>query len=122
MRYRRMSIRNALAGIAVKDFRSALSWYEQLLGRAATRPMAEVAEFEFENGGWLQVFADAQRAGFSSVTLTVTDLDEQLHDLRSKSLEASSITNSSLVKTATVTDPDGNQIVFAQPLSERIAQ
>jgi predicted enzyme related to lactoylglutathione lyase len=46
-----MSIKNAIASLAVKDLSSAVQWYETLFGRPAdSRPMAEVAEWKFERG------------------------------------------------------------------------
>ena len=51
-----MSIMNALASVAVNDLNYAVRWYEKLLGKPPdSRPMAEVAEWKFERGGWLQV-------------------------------------------------------------------
>jgi len=48
-----MSITNALASVAVNDLNSAVQWYEQVLGKPPdSRPMAEVAEWKFERGGW----------------------------------------------------------------------
>jgi hypothetical protein len=41
-----MSIKNAIASVAVKDLGAAVQWYETLFGRPAdSRPMAEVAEW-----------------------------------------------------------------------------
>lgn len=71
-----MSIVNALAGIAVKDIEAALLWYEQILG-PASRPMEEVAEWQLPHGGCVQVFEDGVRAGYSSMTLMVEDLDRE---------------------------------------------
>ena len=72
-----MSIRNALASVAVKDLKSASQWYEQLFGRPPdSRPMPEVAEWKFEQGGWLQVYQLPERAGKGSVTLSVNSLDQ----------------------------------------------
>jgi predicted enzyme related to lactoylglutathione lyase len=117
-----MSISNALAGVAVKDLASSLPWYERLLDRSASRPMAEVGEFRFDRGGWLQVFQDEDRAGASSVTLTVTGLDRELEELKKKGISAQHGTSSKAVKTAIIKDPDGNQIVLAEPLTDRLAQ
>jgi predicted enzyme related to lactoylglutathione lyase len=106
---------NSLAGIAVGNLDAAISWYERLLGRAAdSRPMPEVAEWKFDKGGWIQVFADANRRGRSSVTLVVDDMDAQLHSLKEKKIDIGATSSGETVKTAIVKDPDGNQIVFAQ--------
>lgn len=118
-----MSINNSLAGTAVHDLTAAKVWYERLLGRAPDQePMAEVVEWKFPNGGWIQVFADPERAGKSSLTLSVSDLDEEWHRIRESGFEVGEINDAKSVRTAIMTDPDGNQIVLAQPLIEAIAQ
>jgi predicted enzyme related to lactoylglutathione lyase len=117
-----MSIHNALAGVAVRDLDSAQPWYERVLGSAGHRPMKEVAEWQFARGGALQVFQDPARAGKSSVTLVVPDLDEQLAELRRSGVEIVKTTSTAAVKTAIVHDPDDNQIVLAQALGEALAR
>jgi predicted enzyme related to lactoylglutathione lyase len=118
-----MPINNALAGIAVNDVAAAVTWYEQLLSRPPdSRPMDGLAEWRFTKGGWIQVFHDAHRAGSSSVTLAVSNLDELLSELKQKGIGVEHTTVSKMVKTAIATDPDGNQIVFAEALTDAIAQ
>ena len=40
-----MTIDNAIASLAVKDLKAAVSWYERVIGRPAdSTPMPEVAE------------------------------------------------------------------------------
>jgi len=114
-------ITNALAGIAVKDLRAAIPWYERLLDRSPdARPMPEVAEWKFDAGGWIQVFEDPDRAGRSSVTFVEPDLDERVSDLRAKTIAIRGATDAESVRTAIVDDPDGNQLVFAQSVGNRI--
>ncbi len=115
-----MSIVNALAGIAVKDIDAAVIWYEQILG-PASRPMDEVAEWQLPNGGCLQVFEDGIRAGLSSVTLVVEDLDREIAGLESKGIRIDETSRSSLVDLAIVQDHDGNQVVFAHAKSDALA-
>lgn len=107
-----MSIVNALAGIAVRDMEVALPWYEQLLG-PASRPMEEVAEWKMPHGGCVQVFEDGNRAGLSSVTLMVEDLDREIANLESRGIRIDEKSQSDLVELAFVQDCDGNQVVFA---------
>jgi hypothetical protein len=38
--------------------------------------MAGFAEWKLADGGWIQVFQDKERAGSSSVTFLVSDLDD----------------------------------------------
>jgi catechol 2,3-dioxygenase-like lactoylglutathione lyase family enzyme len=74
-----MTITNALAGIAVEDIADAIDFYERLFGRKPdARPMADIAEWKTPGGGWIQVFADADRAGASALTLVVDDIAEEL--------------------------------------------
>lgn len=114
-------VTNALAGIAVRDLPGSVEWYARLLDRRPdARPMPEVAEWKFSKGGWIQVFEDPDRAGSSSVTLVEADLDDRLHDLRSKGIDVASTSDSREVRTAIVADPDGNQLVFAQSVGGAI--
>ena len=70
-----MTIKNALASIAVKDLAAAVRWYKRVLGKPPdARPMAEVAEWKFDRGGWLQVYQLPERAGKGSLTLAVSNL------------------------------------------------
>ncbi len=110
-----MAIVNALAGIMVSDLTTAEAWYQQLLSRPAdARPMEGLAEWKLADGGWIQVFQDTERAGLSSVTFLVSGLDDQLAELKAKGISIERTTTSDYVKTATVTDPAGNRVVFAE--------
>src|SRR5687767_10886384 len=117
-----MAIDNVLAGVAVRNLDAAAKWYGRLLAHEGNRPMKEVAEWQLPRGGCLQVFADERRAGKSSVTLTVSDIDEQLATLEKLGVEVGDITNTSQVRTAIVKDPDGNQVVFAQALGDAVVK
>jgi hypothetical protein len=110
-----MAIVNALAGIMVSDITTAEAWYEQLLSRPAdSRPMEGLVEWKLANGGWIQVFQDKDRSGSSSVTFLVSSRDDQLAELKSKGISIERTTTSDSAKTATVTDPAGNRVVFAE--------
>ncbi|CAN5409182.1 VOC family protein [soil metagenome] len=118
-----MSVINALASVAVRNLGLSIRWYEELLGRAADSvPMSEVAEWEFERGGWLQVYQNKERAGTGAVTLSVDKLDEQVDHLRRIGIEPGKQTTSKKVKVVMIKDPDGNSIAFAEALDPRMAQ
>jgi predicted enzyme related to lactoylglutathione lyase len=118
-----MSIDNALASVPVKNLQAAVAWYEQVLERPAdSRPMPEVAEWQFPRGGWLQVYQLAERAGCGSFTLAVTDIDEIIERARKLGIDTSQKSSSPKVKTLMITDPDGNHISFAQTLGKTIAR
>ena len=111
-----MTITNALAGIAVDDLTEALDFYERLFGRPPdARPISDVAEWKLPGGGWVQVFADSDRAGASALTLIVDDLSEELGRLALQDLKPVAKSVGDFFKTAKFRDADGNQITFSQP-------
>ena len=118
-----MPIRNALASVAVKNLNSASAWYEKLFGRPAdARPMPQVAEWKFEQGGWLQVYQLPERAGSGSFTLAVSSVKEQIARLETFGIDTRTRTSGKMVKTVMITDPDGNHIAFAETIDPGIAQ
>jgi predicted enzyme related to lactoylglutathione lyase len=111
-----MTLTNALAGIAVDDVGEALFFYEVLFGRPPdARPMNDVAEWKLPGGGWVQIVADADRAGASLVTLVVDDLAEDLGRLSLHGLSPVAKSMGDFFKTAKFRDGDGNQIILSQP-------
>ena len=118
-----MSIDNAIASVAVKDLRSALAWYEALLGRAPdSRPMPEVAEWKFPHGGWLQVYQLRERAGSGSVTLSVSNIEEVVAHVRKLGIDASQRSSGAKVKTLMIVDLDGNHVAFAETIDKTMAR
>jgi glyoxylase I family protein len=116
-----MAIDKVLADVAVDDFVSALTWYERLLGRPAdAAPMDGLAEWHLAEGGGIQVSDYADRAGSSNVTLVVSSLDEQLAALEAEGIPVGPIQGTpGFVKAATVSDPEGNEITFAEDLTDK---
>jgi hypothetical protein len=117
-----MTIKNALASVAVKDVNAAAKWYEQVLSRPASMPMPEVAEWTFERGGGLQVYQLPERSGSGSCTLIVSDIENLAAHLGTLGIDTSEKTSSERVKTVMITDPDGNHIAFAEPMDPGLAQ
>lgn len=110
-----MAITNAIASVAVKNLATASSWYEKVLGRPAdSRPMAEVAEWKFERGGWLQVYELPERAGSGSFTLAVKNMENQVMRLRKLGIDTSQRKAEPKVEILMIADPDGNHIAFAE--------
>ena len=111
-----MTITNALAGIAVDDITEALDFYERLFGRTPdARPIADVAEWKLPNGSWVQLLANSDKAGASTLTLIVDDLAEELGRLSLQGLTPVAKSMGDFFKTAKFRDGDGNQIIFSQP-------
>lgn len=112
-------IKNVLAFIPVRDIDESIRWYKLLLGRAPdTKPMEGLAEWKFESGGWLQVNESKPLAGKSSVTLVETNMTERMDMLTKSGIKPKSFINGEAVSVITISDPDGNQIVFAQGKDE----
>ena len=115
-----MALKNALAFVAVRDVEEGTRWYKMLLGREPdTQPMKGLVEWQFEAGGWLQVNENKQLAGRSSVTFVETDLDDRIKQLKKAGIEPKSVSRGEQVSVVIITDPNGNQVVFAQGRGER---
>ena len=84
--------------------------------------MTDFVEWRFTGGGGLQIFVDQARAGHSSVTFVVSDLDACLARLARKGLTSVHRQSSKTARTATLRDPDGNQVMVSQALSKRIVR
>jgi predicted enzyme related to lactoylglutathione lyase len=118
-----MTIQNAIASLAVKDLAKAVEYYRKLFGRPAdSTPMPEVAEWKFERGGWLQVYQLEERAGSGSVTLAVSNLEDQMADLRRIAIDPGKPMISEKVKVVMIKDPDGNSIAFAEAIDRSMAR
>jgi ketosteroid isomerase-like protein len=112
-----VSIKNALASVPVRDLSSAAQWYERLIDRPPdSRQKSEVVEWKFQNGGWLQVYQNAERAGSGSFSLVVSSLDEQVSALEKSGLDANQQTVGENAKVVMIKDPDGNSIAFVEPI------
>ena len=114
-------IHNALAGIAVRDLKVAREYYSRIIGRPPDHePRPELLEWQFPGGGALQVFLNPEgdRAGKCSVTLVVDDLQSE----KDRVGQAGKETHTELVDTLILRDPEGNQVVLAQPKSTRLAR
>ena len=113
-----MPITNILAEVTVADFSTALVWYERLLGRPADQfPMDNLAVWQITETGGIQVWRDVDRAGKALLTLKVDNLKAHMAGLAQQGMTSQSETKTQNVLTATVIDPDGNRITFAQTLS-----
>src|SRR6478735_2107097 len=97
-----------LSGILMTAF-AGTKWREP-----DAEPMAGLAEWQFEAGGWLQVNENRKLAGRSSLTLVETDIDGRLKQLKQAGIEPRLVSRGEKVSVVMISDPDGNQIVFAQ--------
>jgi predicted enzyme related to lactoylglutathione lyase len=110
-----MTIEHVLAVVPVADFDAANTWYERLFGRPADNlPMeGRLVEWRVTDTGWVQVTADADRAGSAMLNFAVDDLDRHIADVSRRGLAPGAIeTVNKGVQLSTICDPDGNTITF----------
>ena len=102
------------AGIAVRDFRAALPWYEQLLGSSPTFFASDVeAVWELAEHRWMFIVQRPEHAGHAIPTMLVDDLDALIHRVAAAGLEpATDETYGNGMRKVTYRDPDGNEIGF----------
>jgi hypothetical protein len=112
-----MSIRNAIASVAVNDLKASLPWYERLVGRGPDRAdQAGVVEWVFEQGGRLQLHQQPARAGLGSLTLAVGSLDTEMLQLNKWGITAGDVIRTSAERILVIEDPDGNTIALSEML------
>jgi glyoxylase I family protein len=107
-----MHVNHLLAVVPVSDIEDAKRWYERLLGSSPTNhPMPSLYEWRITGTGWVQVFADPERAGRSALNLAVDDLEAAISDLTGRGLAPGEIQAADKgVRLSALTDPDGNAV------------
>lgn len=116
-----MQIANVLAAVAVRDLEAAESWYAALFGRGRdAAPMDGLVEWRFPAGGWVQVFADADRAGHTSISLVTDDIEAVRAALHKAGHAIEWSFDGPVTSGAVIRDPDGNRVVFAQSMNVEI--
>jgi catechol 2,3-dioxygenase-like lactoylglutathione lyase family enzyme len=110
-----MFVANALAALGVRDLASARRWYATLLG---AEPGAEIdggiLQWDFEDGGWLQLYQDEASAGAGSVTLVVRDIGICRETLAEDGYTGIEDVDLGRARVSVMKDPDGNRILFVE--------
>jgi catechol 2,3-dioxygenase-like lactoylglutathione lyase family enzyme len=109
------------AGIPVREYAAARTWYEQLLGSPpAFFPHETEAVWELAEHRYLYIVEHPEHAGHARLTLFVEGLDSIVANIRARGLEASeNETYENGVRKVTYRDPDGNEVGFGgAPLEE----
>jgi predicted enzyme related to lactoylglutathione lyase len=114
-----MSATYVFAGMAVLDYESARGWYERLLGRPADLlPNDNEAAWRLTDTGWIYIVGDAERCGSSLLTVLVDDLDERVAGIAERGVAPGAVeVMPGIARRVVITDPDGNSLTLAQPLS-----
>jgi|SRR4051812_18834434 predicted enzyme related to lactoylglutathione lyase len=102
------------AGLPVRDYATAVAWYERLLGAPPSfLPNDVEAVWELAEHRYVFIEVRPAHAGHAMHTFFVSDLDERLARIAERGLEpAGSETYGNGVRKATFRDPDGNEIGF----------
>jgi predicted enzyme related to lactoylglutathione lyase len=102
------------AGLRVRKFEAARSWYEQLLGEPTFFPHATEAVWTLAEGRSVYVVEQVDGAGNCVVTMFVEDLDACVDTIAARGLEpVERLTLFNGVRKALYRDPDGNELGFA---------
>jgi predicted enzyme related to lactoylglutathione lyase len=110
-----VSITSVMAVVTVRDFDGGISWYERFFGRPPdARPMDGLAQWHPIGNAAVQVVHDRERGGHALATLGVDDLDGFIADLSERGLEVGEVIQGVIARIASISDPDGNVITFAQ--------
>ena len=103
-----------VAGIPVRDYRSAVAWYERLLGAPPSfLPNDVEAVWEIAENRYLFIEVRPERAGHALHTVFVEDFDGWMAQIAARGLEpAQREVYDNGVRKHTFRDPDGNEIGF----------
>jgi predicted enzyme related to lactoylglutathione lyase len=112
-------ITHVFAGIPVADRDTAMAWYEQLAGRPADLiPNDDEAAWRMNEGAWIYLMVDADRAGSALNTMLVDDLDAFLDEMATRGIATGPVeTIGEGVRRTVLTDADGNRLKVGQPPS-----
>ncbi|GAA1212736.1 VOC family protein [Prauserella alba] len=107
-------IEHVLAVVPVGDIDAAVAWYGELFGRGPDNtPMPSLAEWHVAPSGWVQVTADADRAGSGLLNLAVSDLPAAIDELALRGLHFGAISDVNKgVRLSSLSDPDGNVVTL----------
>jgi predicted enzyme related to lactoylglutathione lyase len=107
-----MTYTAVLAQSTVADSSAAEPWYTALLGRAPdARPMAGLLEWRVAGASGVQVWAEPERAGRSTILLATDDLDATAARLVAAGIASSEPEDGGGARLLRLTDPDGNRVV-----------
>jgi catechol 2,3-dioxygenase-like lactoylglutathione lyase family enzyme len=104
------------AGLRVREFEAARSWYERLFGEPTFLPHATEAVWTLAEDRSVYVVEHGSGAGNSVVTIFVDDLDARVAAIAARGIEPDEHeTYANGVRKAVYRDPDGNELGFGGP-------
>lgn len=101
------------AGIRVRDFHAAQSWYLRLLGEPAFFPHEKEAVWTLAENRSVYIVEFPDGTGSSVATVLVDDLDAQIAAIAARGVQPDEIeTYANGMRKAIYRDPDGNELGF----------
>jgi catechol 2,3-dioxygenase-like lactoylglutathione lyase family enzyme len=101
------------AGLRVRDFQVARTWYERMFGEPSFLPHETEAVWTLGEQRSIYIVEHAEGAGQGVVTLFVDDLDADVAAIAARGLEPDEIeTYDNGVRKVIFRDPDGNELGF----------
>jgi catechol 2,3-dioxygenase-like lactoylglutathione lyase family enzyme len=105
------------AGLRVRDYHAARSWYERLLGEPTFFPHDTEAVWTLAEDRSVYIVEDADGAGSSVVTIFLDDVDTYVAAIAARGLDPDEQeTYSNGVRKIVYRDPDGNEVGFGGAL------
>jgi predicted enzyme related to lactoylglutathione lyase len=115
----RSNLASVVGVLPVIDHAEAVKWYQKWIGRAPdVEPTEGVAEWQLAPNAWIQVSADPESAGRTTVVVGVKDIDEQRSACAAAGVAVGDVSDFGFVKTAEAADPEGNKILFVQEVTQ----
>jgi hypothetical protein len=105
--------------LPVADHATAVTWYQRWIGRSPdVEPMEGVAEWQLAGDAWIQVSADPEAAGRTTIVVGVKDVVAQRAACAAVDIAVGNVADYGFIKTAEAEDPAGNKILFIQEVPQ----
>jgi len=107
------------AGTPVRDYATALEWYERLLGSPSFFPNDIEAVWELAPHRFAYIVQEPEHAGHAVTTVMIEDLDARKAGISERGIEPDQEeTYDGGVRKTTYVDPDGNRFAFGEVPAE----
>src|SRR5262245_9191116 len=108
-------IEKVFAHISCSRLETSIPWFTHLFGRAPDHtPMTGLAEWHQNNEAAFQLFQDPNNAGHTTMTLGVSELENERARLAELKLQPGPVEKADYVNIVRLRDPDQNLIVLAE--------
>lgn len=111
-----MKIEYLFAAMIVSDIEASESFYSKILGcKPDDRPMDTLVQWRTFSHAGIQLFQDAAKAGNSTMTIVVSDIETTRVFLKNQGIHPGQVQQGDFGKILQLSDLDGNNMTFAEP-------